>query len=228
MAILSEGNPKALKKSQPDCYIRNHYGKKQVCIKPRKTSRRTSAATLERREKFRLSIILSKAAAVYPEIQQIWKKLFPNAHSVFALLIKENYDHISLTGFTTDNLITPLGFPLPVTGMFFGEMILTLSISELNNCFELSGSEKKLSIIILISCRNDTVKSSKQSEIVPFYKRIEGFDFSSPASFQFDFDSRQSTLFKNSTNIILFASVITLKSDGKSVHYSATYTKILK
>ena len=184
-----------------------------------------SPEVVEVRQKFAVTINLSKNIFSLATLAAIWEIVKMPGISAFNTIVKKNVNYSSKDKPTESNIITPGGFGLPVETVAVDTDKITASLLALGTVSIFSPEEVNLSANALVCFCDPINPADAPYEIVACSKEVASFNFAQAYSLQLDFDLKQKLIAGKYTKSILYLSVASKTADGKVVQYSSTSPK---
>ena len=197
-------------------------GKTILAARPSSFNVNYDPAAVTVRQKFSVTAKLSKNILALADLAAIWKTVKESHISVFNTVFKKNFGYSSNEKPTTDNIITPGGFNLPVTASAVAADNITASFSALNAETVLSAKEVNLSANAIVCFYDPDNADDPAYQLITLNKEVDAFDFTLAYDLQIDFNANQQNLAGKYGSSILYLSVATKDADGNVVQYSAT------
>lgn len=137
-----------------------------------------SEASIAARAKFAVTGTLAKHIMDIAVLALVWAKSKLPGMSVYNTLFKKNYPFTASDKPTTDNIITPGGFALPVSAATLSATSLALEIDGLDNGMVVTSDDIDLTIAALVVYFNPIDPEDEDYKIIKLSKDEAGFDFS--------------------------------------------------
>lgn len=206
-----------------DITFRQMNGKSIVAIRPRSFMPGTDADAVARRARFAISVKLAKSINSVPELKEIWSAKTPSGISAYNLIMKTNYQVIEspeLPGLVS--LAPGFGFIItnPVTTINPSELIVSMdqlgSSSGINTSAEVSF--KLISLVYLFD-----EEDNEKNVFIGFNSEAVPLQLTSAVNFSIPVSNVESQLIAKYSWSKVFNILLTLNSDGETVHYSNTF-----
>ncbi len=177
------------------------------------------------RQKFSVTVALAKSILALASLAAIWKTVKESGMTVFNTIFKSNFQYSGTDKPTTDNILTPGGFSLPVNVAAVAADKITASLLALDTESVFSEAEVNLSANAVVCFIDPTNPDDPAYQIISLNKEVANFDFTQAYDLQIDFDAKQKLIAAKYTKNILLLSVASKTADGKIVQYSSTSPK---
>ena len=200
-------------------------GKTILAARPSSFNVNNDPPVTEVRQKFAVTVALAKAILSLVTLASIWKLAKESGMSVFNTIFKSNFQYSGTDNPTTDNIITPGGFSLPVSAAAVAADKITASLLALDTETVFSEDEVNLSANAVVCFTDPTNPDDESYQIIALNKEVAGFNFNQAYDLQLDFDAKQKIIAAKYTKSVMLLCVATKTADGKVVQYSSTSPK---
>ena len=200
-------------------------GKTILAARPSSFNINNDPAVTQVRKKFSVTVALAQAVLALATLAVVWKSVKESGMSVYNTIFKSNFHYSGTDKPTTDNIITPGGFSLPVSVAAVAADKVTASLLALNTESVFSAEEVNLSANVVVCFTDPTNPDDKPYQLISLSKEVANFDFTQAYDLQIDFDTKQKLIAAKYTKNILLLSIASKTADGKVAQYSATSPK---
>jgi hypothetical protein len=201
-------------------------GKTILAARPSSYTPSQEPAVVETRQKFSVTATLAKHILSLASLSEIWKKSKEVGLSVFNSVFRANFQFVSTTKPTADNIITPGGFALPVTAAAVEADKITAAISALNTTAIFGADEVNLSANALVVYSNPVNPTDPEFQIVVLSKEVANFNYTQNYNLQIDYNIVQEGISAKYQDSVLLLVVVSKDAAGKVVQNSSTYSKV--
>lgn len=201
------------------------YGRTILAARPASFNAPTDAAAVDRRKTFQTVIKFAQQVANLPVLKKVWEKAKPANLSVFNQVVSTNYQHVSPSRPTVDNVITPDGFALGVQNAVLDADKLTATIPALNTMTVISTDEVHLSINAVICYHTPLDPNDDPYTIIRMQKTVPNHQFGAVYNLQMDLDVLQKAVAARYDSSIVYLAVATKAADEDVVQNSATFVQ---
>ena len=203
---------------------RTRNGKTYLAARPGPRTDNPSPAALAVRQKFAVTIALSKAILSLSALSLIWEKVKDPGISVSNTIFKENFGLVTTDRPTDQNIITPGGFDISMQNPVVGANGITGDIDALNTKAVFDASEVDLDISAVVCYYNPNDPEDEPYKLINLSKQEAGFDFTQAYALNLAYNVNQQNVAAKYQNSILYLAVASKDADGNVVQYSATLT----
>lgn len=196
--------------------VRN--GKQYIASRPAKYTMSKAPHEIDKRNRFKVNGLFAKAIKENKLLYSIWDKEKAPAASAYNKICKVNFGLCSTERPTTENLITPNGFDLPVDRMtYFPDKIE----AELRP-FDILPGEKRVIFILMTSFYEPLSKEANYFAI----KRTEDYDMEE-LKLTFNFNTTEKQIVAAYKKRIAFLAAVTQDNAGNILRWSETVRREL-
>jgi hypothetical protein len=198
--------------------IKLRNGKQYIASRPSKYTMSKASHEVDKRNRFKVNGLFAKTIKESKLLYSIWDKEKAPAASAYNKICKINFKLCNTARPSTQNLITPGGFNLPVeTFSYFPDKIE----AELKP-FDIFPGEKLMIFILLISFYEPTRNEADYFTI----KRIDNYELDE-LKLTFNFNTAEKQTAFAYSNRIAFLAAVTQDEAGNIVRWSETLSREL-
>jgi len=201
-------------------------GQTILAARPSSFNASQEPAVLAVRQKFAVTANFSKNVLSLSTLADIWKQTKASGLSAFNGIFKSNFAYSAVDKPTTDNIITPGGFSLPVQRTEVGTDNLSVELLALTSMFTFTPEEVNLSVNALICFHTPTSPDKPPFQLIALNHEIANHSFNQTAEVNIGYNQKQEQIANLYTGSILYVSVASKNAQGKVIQYSASYTPV--
>ena len=203
---------------------RTRNGKTYFAARPGPRTDTPSPAALAVRQKFAVTIALSKTILALSALSKVWEKVKDPGISVSNTIFKENFGLVSSDRPTDKNIISPGGFDISIQNTLIDGASITGDLDALNTKAVFNASEVDLDISAVVCYYNPNDPTDPAYNLINLGKSEAGFDFTQAYALNLAYNANQQNIAGKYQNSILYLAVASKDADGNVVQYSATLT----
>jgi hypothetical protein len=205
--------------------IKNNKGKKYVAAKPGSFLPGSDPESVARRDKFGLTVRLSKHINNINYLKAIWKKHVSGNATPFNFMIRTNYPRVSSSDLSDLVTLTPEGgFDIAVNSVQLNssEVLAVLNAVGTNNGIDpVKEPYIVMASILFLNKPKDEVTGA--DAFIPLLSASQPTNMSTETTFNIPLSYQETMAFNKYRDKKGFFCLITLDADGKPVHYSSTF-----
>ena len=201
-------------------------GQTILAARPSSFNASQEPAVLEVRQKFAVTANFAKNVLSLPALAEIWKQTKASGLSAFNGIFKSNFAFSAFDKPTSENIITPGGFNLPVQSSLIGTDSLTVNLLALTSQSTFTPEEVNLSVNALICFHTPTSPDKPAFQLISLNNEIANYAFNQTFEANLAYNQKQEQIANLYTGKILYVSVASKNAQGKVIQYSASYTPI--
>ena len=196
--------------------VRN--GKQYIASRPTKYTMSTAPHEVDKRNRFKVNALFAKSLKENKLLYSIWDKDKAPAASAYNKICKVNFKLCGTQRPTTENLITPGGFILPVESISY---LLDKIEAELKP-FDILPGEKRVIFILLTSFYEPVGNETDYFKI----KRIENYDMDE-LKLTFNFNITEKQIASAYKKRLALLAAVTQDDSGNILRWSETISREL-
>ncbi|MCX6158650.1 MAG: hypothetical protein NTY74_11800 [Ignavibacteriae bacterium] len=183
--------------------------------------------SVDRRHRFGNTAKFSKAVNAIPSLKSVWDNATPNNISPYNGIFKASYPYVTPTDISDSAKVVPLlfGFDITTTNVAINETSVTVAISAIGNNAGIDPLvETGIQLAVVIKCKDATEAELPSLMLIPLKSAVLPMSLSGTLSFSITLSDQYSELYSLFTTHKSYFALVTLKDDGKAVHYSVNLT----
>jgi hypothetical protein len=197
-----------------------------IAVRPKSFMPGMDQASIDRREKFRISVKLASAINKIPELYQVWND-HDSKRAPFQNLIISNYPYIDPSG-------TPGKFKMtPEEGFGTKSTLLSISSDEIHAELEAlpdnAGidieNEVGIKLVSLICLTNPLDEFAPALRFIRSVSEEQSLELGSSMVFSVPLMSQETELYNSYSDCDAYFALVTLDAEGNVVRYSNTFRK---
>jgi hypothetical protein len=205
--------------------IKNNKGKKYVAAKPGSFLPGSDPESVARRDKFGLTVRLSKHINNLNNLKETWKKHISGNATPFNLMIKTNYPSVSPMDLSDQVTLTPGGgFDIAVNSVQLNssEVQAVVNAVGTNNGID-PVKEPYIVMASILFLNNPKDELTGADAFISLLSASQPTNLSTEATFNIPLSYQETMVFNKYWDKKGFFCLITLDADGNPVHYSSTF-----
>jgi len=206
------------------------FGEAYVARLPRRTMNEPSAETIERRNRFKLCMKFSKAVYGLTKVRPFWDAFIPEGVSkrlpTIAKIAKTSYQSITAADVQDTTFLAPdFGFVVTTTDVTIDGTEISVAIDPLgtNQGFD-TGVEKYIQLGCVMHLQDPVSGTLTSHRFMNFASSNVILNLANPLSFTIPIEPAKQAIYDAYDTHKTFLIFVTLDANGKSVHYSSTFT----
>jgi len=209
-----------------DITFRQRNGKNFLSTRPGSFVPGKDPASVARREKFALTIQLSRAINSISELKSVWSSVAAPGISGYNQMIRANYPMISATDISGLIKLAPsLGFNVTNPAVTLGPSEVTANTDAIGNLAGIDvASEPSIKLVSVVYLSNPVDDLVGAYTFLTFVSDVKDTDLTTALSFTFTLSDVETQWFARYQDKKGFFALLTLDATGKVVHYSNTFT----
>jgi hypothetical protein len=206
--------------------FRQRNGKNVIAMKPSSFMPGTDAASIARRERFKLTIKLAKVLNGISFIKEYWSSMSPGEMTGFNFLFKTNYQFLASNDIVSNPMIMPvMGFAVSNPIGTFNENSFEISLNAIGNSAGIDSlTETNMSLVNILFLKdpvNSALESNYLSSIISENIPLQLTD---PVTFSVNIPDNQLYFYNNYTTKKVFSVLQTFDAENQIVHFSNTFS----
>lgn len=207
-----------------DIVFRNTKKTNYIAARPISFNAPIDENSINRREKFAVSVKFSSLVLSIPELRYIWSKQTPTGRTTINYLVSQNYSKVDSKGLTENTSLTPpMGFILKEERIVIDSEKIIISINPIGNRSGINPEiEKFIKAIAVISLNKTDNRNLNQYAFFALSSEQLPLNLNERLNFEIPITAQLNELINNHSERMIFVCLITLSDIGEPINYSST------
>lgn len=200
-------------------------GKNVIGMRPSNVSVANDPASVDRRNKFKMSSKLARAVLADPKLKKIWSVKTPYELNTHNYIVQQNYNSV-LPNSLSDviKLIPEFGFPLTVNSVNKTASQLSVSLTALNsNPGFKHMDETKIMMVTVLFLSNPVDTSVSEYSFLTLPTPSQVLNLTDPLTFNSELDGPSGVVYGKYSEQKMFFVFLTLDENDNVIQFSNTF-----